>query len=120
MFEQHKRELEKAMMEMFEQFHEMDNTKVFFSETSIKQALEEYGYVEMWDAYSESMEDKSPENPATEKMFMYSQRVAEITFHETLEEMSQRGMGDYGVDKNGELTFILNEKGKKVRNYLDK
>ena len=42
-------------------------------------------------------------------MFEFCQRVSELAFYETIDEMEKQGMGNYGIDKDGELTFVLNE-----------
>ena len=120
MEEYNKAELIAVLTEMFQHFLKMDPDKVFFSEKSIKDALDEYGYenVQNWFETSASTDCKK-HSPELKKMFEFSTRVSEICFFQTLEEMEKAGLGVFGVDKKGEISFMLSEKGNKARKDID-
>ena len=119
MTEYDKENLEKALMEMFDKFRELDESKIFYSKGSIREALEEYSYETIADAYESMMEQHSDEvSESAELMFEFSNRVVELKVDDTLEEMEKEGYGSYGMDKEGEVVFVFSDKARKK--HLDK
>ena len=109
-----KQEVEKLIWDMFVAFQKDEPSKCFYSQSSIKDALDEYGYETIRNCFSLCMESAQEGDTHAETLFNFSNRVTERCFNETLDYMEKHGYGDYRVDEKGEILFILKDEVKDV------